>query len=199
MVNIILSTLPDEPSESASSPGEGGEQTSTQGFAERMLSVYSIFFLTFLFAGFNIFLSEFQYVSYLQRSTGFLFASIDLLAGISPLTLGSYVLFPVTFFIILYALSGRINPRKQYRAIVFALILGGASGSLVGELMGLYYQLRVVPGSVASLPGLEPVFEGLFAFFTGFSAVALSRFVKEGRNWNTGSTTDDDRIRDGFD
>jgi hypothetical protein len=76
-----------------------------------------------------------------------------------------------------------VNPRKQYRAIVFSLILGGASGSLVGELMGFYYQLSVVPGSVASLPGLEPVFEGLFAFFAGFSAVALSHFVKEGRNW----------------
>ncbi len=181
-MKIILRRSADAPSESAPSPGEGNEQTVTQGFAEGMLSVYSIFFLTFVFSGFNIFLSEFQYVSYLQRSTGLLFASIYLLAGISPLTVISYVLFPVTFFIILYALSERINPRKQYRAIVFSLILGGASGSLVGELMGLFYQLRVVPGSVASLPGLEPVFEGLFAFFTGFSALALSHFVKEGKN-----------------
>jgi hypothetical protein len=182
MVNIILRRLADEPSGSAPSPGEGHVQTVKQESAERTLSVYSIFFLAFLFTGLNIFLSQLQYVFYLQRSTGFLLTSIDLLAGISLLTLGTYVLFPVTFFIILYALSERINPRKHYTAVALSLLLGGASGSLVGELVGWYYQLRVVPGSVASLPGLEPVFEGLFAFFTGFSAVALSHFVKEGRN-----------------
>jgi len=182
-VNIILRRLAVSPSESAPSQEGGNEHAVKLESAEGTLSVYAIFFLTFLFSGLNIFLSQLQYVFYLQRSTGFFLTSIDLLAGISLLTLGTYVLFPVTFFIILYALSVRVNPRKQYRAIVFSLILGGASGSLVGELMGFYYQLSVVPGSVASLPGLEPVFEGLFAFFAGFSAVALSHFVKEGRNW----------------
>jgi hypothetical protein len=182
MVKSILRRLADAPSEPAPSAGEGNERAGTQESAERTLSVYSIFFLTFLFSGFDIFLSQLQYVFYLQRATGFLLASIDLLGGISLLTVGTYALFPVTFFIALYALSGRINLRKQYSGVVFSLLLGGASGALVGELMGLYYQLRVVPGSTANIPGLEPVFEGLFAFFTGFSAIALSHFVKEGSN-----------------
>ena len=184
VVNTIHCRLADAPSESAPNAGEGSEQKGEREFSGRMLSWYFIFFLTFIFTGLDIFLSQLQYVFYLERTTGFLTTSIYLLGGISPLTLVTYALFPASFFIVLYALAGRINPRKQYSAVVLALLLGGASGSLVGELVGFYYQLRAVPGpsNVASLPGLEPVFEGLFSFFAGFSAIALSHFVKEGSN-----------------
>lgn len=143
---------------------------------------YAIFFITLIFAAFAAFLPSLQLVLSGQASLAFLTASVDWLGGFSTISLISYLLFPVLFFALLYLLDAGIDVERRYSALALSLFVGGASGSLVGSLVGLYYRLIVTPAGSAISPsilGLEPILVGLSAFFSGFSAIALSNFRKK--------------------
>ncbi len=130
-------------------------------------SNFIIFVVAMFFSGLDIFL-----VRVLASQSAFapLTSGIGILGGLSPLTILSYLFYPIIFFVVLYLVGREIDMAKRYRTVGLLLFLGGASGNLVGTLFGVYYGATAPNFS----PGLEPVFAGLFAFFSGFSALTLS-------------------------
>jgi len=145
-------------------------------------SPLTIFLSAFIFTALVASLPAFQIVLSLEGRLNFLTTSAGFYGGLSLLDLISIVLFPILFSVLSYSLGGRTDISKEYRIVAFSLFVGGASGNLVGYLIGLlYYRVIALPVTssiVASPPpiGLEPIFAGLNSFFAGFSAIALSNF-----------------------
>ena len=93
------------------------------------------------------------------------------------LMISTTFLFPLVFFTLSYFVGRGIDVRTHCFAVAFSLFVGGASGALAGTVAALYYLAIAVP--VAGSPAtsmVEPFFVGFSAFFSGFSAMALSNF-----------------------
>ena len=142
-----------------------------------MVSPLTIFFLAFTFAALELFLLGFQEALAVQARWSLLTARVGFLGGLSILDLISYLLFPLVFFTLSYFVGRGIDVRTHYFAVAFSLFVGGASGTLAGTVAALYYLAIAVPIAASPVTSpVEPFFVGFTAFFSGFSAIALSNF-----------------------